>query len=233
MNFCYANTSILFADDAASAQQHYSEYLGQLFRNVYMAADGEEAWELYKSKQPDIVLLDIEMPMADGLTLARKIRERDRKTRIIIATAHADEKRLLQAVELGLTRFLPKPFGRQALKNALAKAVGELDLTPDIKLGHGFRWDCRQQKLFREDEEVRLTGRETALFTLLTSSPGTVFSFYTIEMDLWPGAHDETDIAPRLKTLVKRLRKKLPEGCIENIYGEGYRVMLLADDDAS
>jgi len=224
MNYCYANISILFADDDTSAQQNYFEYLKQLFHKVYMADNGETALESYEKHAPDIVLLDIEMPQLDGLSLARKIRENDRRTRIIIASGHGNEKRLLEAVELGLTRFLPKPFGRRALKDALAKAVSELDTVPHLSLGNGFRWDVPGRKLYSDKEEIKLTGREQALLTLLSSKPGYTFSLYTIEMHLWPDSNLESGITSRLKTLVKRLRQKLPPGCIENIYGEGYRL---------
>ena len=225
MNECYANISILFADDATSSQQHYAKYLGQLFHNVYMAADGKTAWELYKSLRPDIVLLDIEMPQLDGLALARKIRERDYRTRIIMASGHGNEKRLLQAVELGLTRFLPKPFGRQALKEALAKAVSELDISPRVALSRHHQWDRNERKLYHGNHEIRLTPNEQALLSLLSSHPGRTFTLLTIEMHLWPNTNCESDINARLKPLLKRLRQKLPPGSIENIYGEGYRLI--------
>lgn len=224
MNFCYNNISILFADDARSAQKHYSEYLGELFQTVYMADNGTTAWELYQTHRPDIVLLDIEMPTIDGLSLAGKIRKNDRHTRIIIASAHGDETRLLEAVELGLTRFLPKPFGRRDLTEALAKAVSEIDCALQVFLGQGFRWDTAKEILFFKNEPIRLTSREQSLLSLLASRPGQTFSPESIEMELWPETHIETDIVSRLKTLVKRLRQKLPSGCIENIYGEGYRL---------
>ena len=224
MNYCYANISILFADDDETAKNHYAEYLGQLFHNVYAASDGEQAWKQYQIYRPDIILLDIEMPKINGLALAKKIRKEDKRARIIIATAHVDEHRLLQAVELNLTRFLPKPFGRQALKEALSKAVHELDTSPRIKLGAGYEWEIGTLKLYLHENELRLTGSEQALMTLLAEQPNHVVSPYMIEVHLWPNEDDSADNAARLKTLVKRLRKKLPEGAIENIYGEGYRL---------
>ncbi len=226
MNFCYTNVSILFADDSFSAQQNYIEYLSHLFQNVYMASDGETAWRLYQDHHPDIILLDIEMPILDGLSLARRIRRNDKRTRIVIASGHGSEDRLLQAVELGLTRFLPKPFRRQALKDALAKAVGELDATERIALGQEYLWDMTERKLFYRGEEIKLTAREQALLLLLSSSPKRTLSSYTIESQIWPEAQLETDVTGRLKTLVRRLRKKLPPDCIENVYGEGYRLKL-------
>jgi DNA-binding response OmpR family regulator len=224
VNFCYANVSILYADDATTARKHYSEFLGHLFRVVYEAHDGEEAWALYEKHRPDIVLLDVEMPKMNGLEVAEKIRRKESETRIIIATAHINEQRLLQAVELGLTRFLPKPFGRQALKEALAKAVLELDHKYHLDLGNGYRWNSSKQELLHRQAPVKLTSREHALMTLLSSKPGRIFSVYAIEMYLWPMPGDEEESASRLKALLKRIRKKLPADCIENIYGEGYKL---------
>lgn len=223
MNYCYANVSILYADDATTARNHYAGFLGHLFRDVYEACDGEEAWALYEKHRPDIVLLDVEMPKINGLQLAEKIRQTDKHTRIIIATAYVNEARLLTAVELGLTRFLLKPFGRKAFKETLEKAVLELDDRHFIDLGESFLWNSSKHELSNRGVKVKLTSNEKALLTLLGSKPGRIFTSYTIELHLWPlGADDDT--APRIKALIKRIRKKLPEGCIENIYGEGYRI---------
>ncbi len=223
MNYCYANVSILFADDMTSSRNHYAEYLGHLFHDVYEASDGEEVWKLYKEHRPDILLLDVEMPKMNGLDVAAKIRAVDKQTRIIIATAYVNEGRLLQAVELGLTRFLPKPFGRKILQETLEKAVLELDDRHYLDLGSGYRWNSSMHELHCDEALVRLTTSERALLSLFFSKPGQIFSNYTIELHLWPLDNDD-DTAPRLKALIKRIRKKLPEGCIENAYGEGYRL---------
>ena len=161
-----------------------------------------------------------------SISLARKIRAHNSRTRIIIASGHGNEQRLLQAVELGLTRFLPKPFGRRELKEALSKAVEELDVSPRLALSHTYRWDRQVRKLYRHEEEIKLTAKERELLTLLSSNPKQTFSPYTIETRLWPDAPHDTDLTARLKTLMKRLRKKLPPECIENSYGEGYRLRL-------
>lgn len=223
MNYCYANVSILYADDATTARSHYAEFLGHLFHDVYEACDGEEAWRLYEKHRPDIVLLDVEMPKMNGLQLAQKIRQTDRLTRIIIATAYVNEERLLQAVELGLTRFLPKPFGRRSFKETLEKAVLELDDRHFVDLGGSFQWNSSKYELVYRNRPVKLTSSESALLTLLSSKPGRLFPNYTIELHLWPIGIDE-DTGPRLKALIKRIRKKLPECCIENVYGEGYKL---------
>jgi two-component system, OmpR family, response regulator VanR len=216
--------TLLYADDTESARHLYAEQLGQYFRQVYEAGDGREAWELYKRHRPDIILLDIEMPLLDGLEVAARIRENDKETRIIIATAYGDKNRLLQAVELGLTRFLPKPFGRKALKTALTKAVSERNEKRCVDLGAGYLWDQEHSGLRLKDRPVKLTPREHALLGLLASRPGQTFSFFAIELHLWPMDFAERDTDARLKTLVRRLRKKLPQGCIENVYGEGYKL---------
>lgn len=226
-NRCHDTISILFADDAESAGTHYTEFLRHTFRTVYIACDGETAWKLYKEHRPDIALLDIKMPKLSGLQLAQKIRENDPDTRIIIATAYTDEQHLLQAVELGLTRFLPKPFSRKTLKAALEKAVCELQKTCTMDLGNGWAWNSKKTKLTCCDQEVRLTSKERTLLILLTSRPGQTVSLSAIEYALWPETYDDTNTIPRIKALVKRLRKKLPEGCIRNIYGEGYSLHLI------
>lgn len=224
MNFYYNGISVLFADDMASARENYLIYLKKLFHTVYSAENGKQAWQHYQEDKPDIMILDIQMPLISGLELARMIRENDPKTRIIIATAHHNESNLLQGIELNLTRLLPKPFGRRAFQDALAKAVGELNYFHYLPLDPTLSWDLNRRLLLANGVQINLTANERTLLSLLCSNPGQVFSYDAIEQELWPDIFVEGSNASRLKSLIKRLRKKLPQKSLENIYGEGYRL---------
>ncbi|MGB5793051.1 response regulator transcription factor [Poseidonibacter sp.] len=118
---------ILFVEDEEATRKNYVTYLKMLFSEVYEAKDGEIAYQLYKEKKPDILILDVNIPKLNGLELLEKIRENDYTTKAIMCTAHSDQNFLLQAVSLQLTKYLVKPVSRQELKEALDLAISELN----------------------------------------------------------------------------------------------------------
>lgn len=221
--------SILYAEDKAETRESYTAFLQDSFKTVYVAADGAEALSLYNQHHPDILLLDINMPEIDGLEVSRKVRERDSRTRIIMLTAHAEQERLLKAMELGLTRYLLKPVKRQEFKEALQKAVGELDTMQDgetqLSLGEGYMWDRKLKKLTCRNQEVKLTKREIILLECLSERSGYTFSFEEILYSFWDKGIEKELTEDGLKALIKRLRQKLPSGAIENVFGVGYRLV--------
>ena len=119
------NHTILYAEDETQTRQNYTKILKRDFKEVYSCKDGIEAYEQYLKYKPNILLLDINMPKINGLDLAKKIRQKDKITRIIILTAHLEQDKLLYAAELNLTKYLPKPISRSEYKIALNLAISQ------------------------------------------------------------------------------------------------------------
>lgn len=96
-----------------------------LVRNGYEvcgdAHNGREAIELYQKASPDLVFMDVTMPVMDGLTAARQIRELDRQARIIMLTAMGDEEIIAEAKDIGVAIFLKKPFDDYKIVSAISK----------------------------------------------------------------------------------------------------------------
>ncbi|TLP39210.1 response regulator transcription factor [Arcobacter arenosus] len=222
------NLTILYAEDEIETRKNYGNYLKRNFKEVYIAQNGEEALKYYEKFEPNIMLLDINMPFINGLELTKKIRENDKKTRIIILTAHLEQDKLLFAAELNLTKYLPKPISRMKLKEALNEAVNQYkelnDESSNFELKEGYIFNKDSNKLIYKDTEIKLTKHESQFLVLLTSNKNRIFTSDEIYNYLW----DEVDIcessATKLKDLIKRLRKKLPKDSIENIYGAGYKL---------
>lgn len=220
--------TILYAEDEIETRNNYSNYLKRYFKEVYVAQNGEQALEYYKEFKPNIMLLDINMPFINGLELTKKIRENDKKTRIIILTAHLEQDKLLFAAELNLTKYLPKPISRIKLKEALTEAVNqykELNLENLVfNLNDGYSFNRDSKKLIFENSEIKLTKYESQFLELMTSKKDRVFTSDEIYNYLWDEVESCESSATKLKDLIKRLRKKLPKDSIENIYGAGYKL---------
>ena len=196
-----------------------------------MAYDGEEGYAIYLDIQPDIILLDINMPKLDGLSLAKKIRETDAEVKIIITTAYAEQDKLLQAIELYLIKYILKPIEPLILKEALLKAKNEIlearkENEPRVKifrLDEEITWNFDTEKLFNKSIEIKLTKNERRLLKFLSTKKNKIFTFFEIFDHISYDDFDKSYDAGQVRALVKLLRKKIPKESILNIYGEGYR----------
>ncbi|HHH19597.1 MAG TPA: response regulator transcription factor [Campylobacterales bacterium] len=221
--------SLLYIEDDHDIRAIYSDILKEYIEHIYYADDGKEGYARYREHQPDILLLDINMPKMDGLTLAEKIREEDKEVKIIITSSHGEQEKLLQAIELYLVKYLLKPIAPKSLREALSKAIEEITMlrqeqsTNNFILDDHTVWDLQEQKVIRNNEEVKLTKNERRLLSLLSSDRNRVFTFFEIFDHIAHDNYDKEYDPNQIRALVKLIRKKIPKDTIMNIYGEGYR----------
>jgi len=223
--------SLLYIEDDSDIQEIYLDSIKEEVESVDLAYDGEEGYEAYCSLKPDIILLDINMPKLDGLSLAKKIRETDSNVKIIITTAYAEQEKLLQAIELYLIKYILKPIDPTALKEALRKAKNEVledrkKEEPEsiiFNLDEHTLWNFDAEKLYENDTEIKLTKNERRLLKFLSTNKDKVFTFFEIFDHISYDDFDKDYDANQVRALVKLLRKKVPKESIINIYGEGYR----------
>ncbi len=218
---------LLYIEDDRDIQEIYLNFLKELVDNIYCANDGEEGYAQYLAYKPDIILLDINMPKIDGLSLAKKIRLVDKDVKIIITTAYGEQDKLLQAIELYLIKYIIKPIELDILRDAINRAVEEIEMSRDNKkmflLDKDTFWDAKKQILKKSGDEIKLTKNEKRLLELLSSDKNKVFTFFEIFDYLSYDNFDKEYDANQIRALVKLIRKKIPKESIRNIYGEGYK----------
>jgi DNA-binding response OmpR family regulator len=216
--------SILYAEDESIIRMNITQQLEQYFKCVHVAKNGAEALTLYNEKKPDVLMLDIEMPQLTGLEVARKVRETNRDIPIMMLTAYTESTLLLDAVELGLTKYLVKPLSKVKLKEALLKIAEQLTLLSQnsIILSDTYYWDKEGKKLYKEKYPLSFTSREQILLELLMSKYQKNVSFTDIMAYVWEDKYDEEISIDSVKKLVSTLRQKLPENALKSVYGEGY-----------
>jgi DNA-binding response OmpR family regulator len=216
--------TILYAEDDRALQKSTKEYLERYFKTVYIANDGKEALQRYEDCNPDVMLLDIDMPCINGLEVARKIRSTNETIPIMILTAFSDTALLLQAVELNLCKYLIKPMGKEAFQEALEN-VSERLMKCDsdvIFLKEGYKWLPKEERLVHHKETVFLTQKEFVLLKLFISHKGELVSFEEIMAVVWEDDFDKEISLSSVKYHVSMLRNKIPSGCVTNVYGKGY-----------
>lgn len=218
------NYSLLYVEDEPEIQANMQEYLESYFNSVDVASDGEEALKLYRQNRQDVLLLDINLPYLDGLSVAREVRKNDTNVKILMLTAHTDQDKLLAAVELKLTKYLVKPLTPKVFKEALNALAQELCSSSNgfFKFSHNFFWDKERKRLLAGDTEVSLLEKERRLLQLLIDNRSKVVSYEDIMVNLWDDAFEREISVDSVKNQIRTLRKKIPENVIYNVYGQGY-----------
>jgi len=118
---------ILIVDDEAGVQEALKTVLKQDYE-IICAMDGVQAIEMFQEHNPHLVLLDIAMPTLGGLEVLRKIREGNTTSQVIMLTANNMVKTAVEAMKIGSTDYLTKPFDIEELKLVIQKAAATQEL---------------------------------------------------------------------------------------------------------
>lgn len=218
------NYSILYVEDELNIQKQMTEYLEGYFRDVYVSSDGKQGLEKYEEYHPDVLLLDIDLPHMDGLSLAKSIRKKDKSVSIIMLTAFTDQEKLLKATELKLLKYLVKPIDLLEFQETLDLLAVELtESTKEILvLGEGYTWNKSEGKLCHKGKSIVLTSKEQQLLELLAKHQHKSISFEDIMAHVWADEFEREVSVNSVKNVVSDLRKKLPNDAIQSVYGKGY-----------
>jgi two-component system chemotaxis response regulator CheY len=116
---------ILIVDDAAFMRMMVKENLKKAgFTEFAEAGNGQEAIEQYGAVSPDLVLLDITMPVKDGLAALQEIKEKDREAKVVMCSAMGQESLVIEAIRLGALDFIVKPFKPERLLQTVKNILG-------------------------------------------------------------------------------------------------------------
>lgn len=116
-------STIMIVDDSAFIRNHLSKFLSKYGHDTIVAEDGVEAVATYRTKKPDVVLMDITMPRMNGMDALSDIRLMDPRAQVIMLTALDQRLIATRAVQLGARDFLVKPVSPAKLLGALNKAL--------------------------------------------------------------------------------------------------------------
>lgn len=211
---------LLYAEDEEGIRKPMSNTLSYYLKEVLEARDGEEGLDLYYEQRPDIILTDLRMPRKDGLYMVKEIRKTDKKTPILMITAHTDKEYLLSAIELKIEKYLIKPVSLDELLSSLKLCVQEIESDRSVTFEcAGCTFDFKNKRIVNDGKEIEMTHKESDFLELLLRRKGLVVSYEEIEMSVWK---EEYMSIAALRTLVKSLRKKLPNHLIKNHSQAGY-----------
>ena len=219
---------VLLAEDKASLGMIVRESLETRGFNVFHAENGVEALELYNIEKPDILVLDVMMPKKDGFTLAKEIREQNKKIPIIFLTAKSQTSDVLEGFNHGGNDYLKKPFSMEELIVRINSLLNRIELKTNvdfIKIGD-YVFNYTKQTLTIENNTEQLTHREAELLFYLFEKKNEVLDRTFILNKLW--GNDDFFNARSMDVFISKLRKKLKKDSniqIINIRGFGYKLL--------
>lgn len=221
---------ILIADDDNDLLGLIGFTLTQAGYLVVKAIDGPSAIRAFDAEQPDIIVLDINMPGASGFQVCEAVRQKSRVP-IMMLTARGEEEDLVKALELGADDYLTKPFSPRTLLarvKALLRRAGVDTATP-LAAGR-ITLDVDEHTVqVGEGEPIRLTKLELRLLQMLLANSGHTVSSDRLLMQVW--GHRGAGDRQLLKQLVHRLRHKIevdpavPQ-LLQTAPGAGYRLIV-------
>jgi two-component system KDP operon response regulator KdpE len=228
------NPKILVVDDEPQMGRLLRTALQAREYDVQIADNGQSALDLAANWRPDVILLDLGLPVIDGLAVCRQIRGWS-QVPIIILTVRDAESEKVEALDLGADDYLTKPFGMDELLARIRVALrhgARLNAPEEPVLEFDeLRIDLARRRVLTRGEEVHLTPTEYELLRVLATNAGKVLTHRTILRAVWGRAY-ETDIAT-LRVFMTQLRRKIePDHAnpthILTVPGIGYRFQLNA-----
>ena len=196
------------------------------------AFDYKNGMMMYESYRPDLVILDLGLPDADGTAFLREIRK-DSSIPVIILSARADEREKVNALDMGANDYVTKPFGSAELvarvRSALRSARHGSEMSsPDGRFEvNGLVIDYGARRVFIDDAEICLTQTEYNIIALLSEHSGKVLTYSFIIKAIW--GYNDLGSTKRLQVKMANIRKKFgakpgKKNYIVNELGVGYRM---------
>lgn len=212
--------SVLYVEDDHAVRSYIVEFLRRYCKEVYECDSAEKARELYQKHKPDILLLDINLGGMSGIEFATIVRKENKEVRILMATAYTNKEFMLQAIELGLTRYLVKPLINDDLVQALEKCSDELETTHQIILAKNHIYNKNLAVVFKGEERIELRKKEIDLLEFFMAHEGEVLRYEILEQSIW---QNEPMTRDAIRSQIRNIRKKLGLDLFENVSGVGYR----------
>ena len=233
------NNRILLAEDDPNLGTVLKDSLELEDNYVELFADGEQAWKSFNKDDFDICILDVMMPLKDGFTLAKEIREKNQDVPIIFLTAKAMKEDVLKGYKVGADDYLNKPFDSEVLLMKIKAIIQRKakDSIADSKefefqIGNFFLNSKLRFLTFHKENPVKLSPKENELLRLLALHKNDLMPRELALIKIW---RDDNYFTSRsMDVYIAKLRKYLnKEDDVEiiNIHGEGFRLVVKSEVD--
>lgn len=219
---------ILLVEDDVNLGSLLREYLKAKGYLTTLETDGEKGYRAFKKEHFDLCILDIMLPVKDGLTLAKDIRIQNPEIPIIFLTAKSMKSDVLEGFRAGADDYMTKPFSMEELLlriEAVLRRTARADQEQVFSLGK-YVFDANRQLLTSAGKTVNLTTKESDLLRMLCQHPNQVLERNYALKSIWKD--DNYFNARSMDVYITKIRKHLrdePEIQIINVHGKGYKLL--------
>ena len=217
---------ILIVDDEPDIVELLHYNLTREGYEVAQADNGKRAIEVAQAFKPDVILMDVMMPVLDGIAACRQLREMNdfKQTHIIFLTARAEEFSEVAAFDAGADDYLTKPIKPRALLSrlaAFARRDSQQDEQEQVIDIAGLKIDRTSFAVYKGEQKITLPKKEFELLAFLASTPNKVFTRDELLNSIW--GSDVYVIARTVDVHIRKVREKVGEDHIRTIKGVGYK----------
>lgn len=229
MTIVAVTARILIADDDPKHAQLIRLYLEREGHQVLTVGDGRAALEVARARRPDLVVLDVMMPLVDGLDVCRILRA-ESDVAILLVTARSSENDMLLGLDIGADDYLAKPVSPRELTarvRALLRRVGAAEAPSSVLRVGELEVDAGRFEVRVDGSPVTLTAKEFGIVELLARAPGRVFTRGQIIDKTFGFEHDvsERTVDAHVVNLRRKIEKNPAEPrYVQTVYGRGYRM---------
>ena len=218
---------VLIVEDESNIAELLNLYLKKEGYETRVAEDGGKALELYRLFRPDLVLLDIMLPVMDGWAVCGKIREPSR-TPIIMITAKSEVFDRIQGLEMGADDYIVKPFEMKELIARINAVLRRTEIPEDTRKRLVFdklEINLDSYELTVDGKKVDTPPKELELLYHLASTPNRVYTRNQLLDEVW--GFDYFGDSRTVDVHIKRLREKVedvsPQWALKTVWGVGYK----------
>ena len=218
---------ILVVEDERALCETIVRSLRRLAYSVDPCYDGDTAIDLLGSERYDLVLLDLNLPGADGMTVLRTLRQTDRETRVLILSARSEVADKVEGLDAGANDYLAKPFHLEELEARIRSLTLRQFTQNDVVLHCGpLSFDARSRTATAAGQPLALTQKETGILEYLLLHRGRPVSQEELLEHVWDNSVDNfsNSIRVHISALRKKLRAALGYDPVRNRIGEGYLI---------
>jgi len=214
--------TVLFIEDDDVIRSQTQDVLKIFFANVLTAQNGLEGIGMLEDKTPDIILSDIKMPVMDGLTFTKKVRDSNNQIPIILLSSYSDQQMLFKAANSGIDGFVLKPIELDNLLETFDRVLQrKVPTRKYYTFSDGLTYNILTEELYKNGELLELGKKEKNMLKLFIQNFDKTLTKEEIIATIWE-MEAVTDSA--LKNLLSRLRGKIGFDIIVSVKGSGWRL---------